>query len=220
MPPNSDFLDEMNEEISTDLLYKWDKKSIKIATDNPLIVQSVQIWYKLHELFKQKGFLSPKTPLWKNRIVTSAYGPRKALVTYSTAVRKEPLCLWNSLNRNIAWLIKTSSAIYNYVIRINHIGWWYLPTMTPVEQWCYADQPLLKTISRVYVELITTWSGQILGINLDEELWGNVCRDGVTSTLNSRYRLLQFNFLHQLYITAYKLHKYNSKYRPFVLGVV
>lgn len=31
------------------------KKSIKTATDNQLIIQSVEIWYKLHELFKHEG---------------------------------------------------------------------------------------------------------------------------------------------------------------------
>lgn len=54
-----------------------------------------------------------------------------------------------------------------------------------------------------------------LGINLDVELRDDLCRDGVTSTLNSRYRLIQFSFLHQLYITPYKLHKYNSNIWPF-----
>lgn len=48
-----------------------------------------------------------------------------------------------------------------------------------------------------------------LGIDLDEGLWSDLCRDGVTSTLNSRYRLIQFNFLHQLYITPSRLHKFN-----------
>ncbi len=49
-----------------------------------------------------------------------------------------------------------------------------------------------------------------LGINIDEQLWRNLCKDRVTSTLNARYRLIQFNFLQQLYITPHKLHKYNS----------
>ena len=41
-----------------------------------------------------------------------------------------------------------------------------------------------------------------------------MCRYWVTSTLNARYRLIQFNFLHQLYITPHKLHKYNSNISP------
>lgn len=33
---------EINEEMSTYLLYKWDKKSIQIATDNPLTLHTIQ----------------------------------------------------------------------------------------------------------------------------------------------------------------------------------
>ncbi len=57
---------EMKEETPTDLLFKWDKKTIKTATDNPLIIHSIQVWYKLGDFFKLEGFLSPKTPLWGN----------------------------------------------------------------------------------------------------------------------------------------------------------
>ena len=65
-----------------------------------------------------------------------------------------------------------------------------------VEQLCYADQPLFKTISRVYEALMSSlfipdldrprlrWEKD-LGINLDGELWGDMCSYGVTSYLNS-----------------------------------
>lgn len=59
--------------------------------------------------------------------------------------------------------------------------------------------------------------GERSGINLYGEFCGDLCRDGVTSTLNSRYRLTQYNLLHQLYFTPYKLHKYNSDILPLCL---
>lgn len=61
-----------------------------------------------------------------------------------------------------------------------------------------------------------------LGIETDPDLWRDLCRDGVTGTLNARYRLIQFNFLHQTYLTPPKLHGFNSKFSPlcFRCGLV
>lgn len=44
---------------------------------------------------------------------------------------------------------------FNYLqlqhfIRVTLKGQWNLPKMSPIEQLCRADQPLLKTISRFY----------------------------------------------------------------------
>ena len=103
-------------------------------------------------------------------------------------------------------------------IRVTLKGLWNLPKMSPIEQLCHAHQPLFKTISRVNDALMSglalpeldkprlRWEKD-LGIDLEEDLWRDLCRDGVTSTLNSRYRLIQFNFLHQLYITPSRLHR-------------
>lgn len=97
--------------------------------------------------------------------------------------------------------------------------------MSLVEHQCHEDQPLFGTISRVYTALKSTlllpdldrarlkWEKD-LGVGIDEQLWKNLCKDGVTSILNVRYRLINFNFLHQLYITPHKLHKYNSNISP------
>lgn len=97
---------EMNEETSTDLLYKWDKKSINIATDNPLIILSVQIWYKLHE---QNGFLSPKSPLWRNRLLPMVlqnsnfrFWSKKGTSHLERCYEEGIFMFSNSLNRNIA----------------------------------------------------------------------------------------------------------------------
>ena len=49
--------------------YKCLKKTIKTATDNPLIIHSIQLWYKICELFKIEGFPSPKTSLWGNKLL-------------------------------------------------------------------------------------------------------------------------------------------------------
>lgn len=46
---------------------------------------------------------------------------------------------------------------------------------------------------------------QDLGISTDGEAWSELCKEGITSYLNSRYRLTPFNFLHQVYFTPSRL---------------
>jgi len=76
-----------------------------------------------------------------------------------------------------------------------------IPDLTFIEQLCYSDKPLYKTISRIYEALISIqplvdpdksrrrWE-QDLAVRIEGDLWGQLCKDGVTSTLNSRYRLI------------------------------
>lgn len=60
---------EMNEPIPSNIVYKWDEKSIKRTSRNPFIVHSVQTWFKIHKMLGQNGFLSLKSPLWGNRLI-------------------------------------------------------------------------------------------------------------------------------------------------------
>ena len=50
-----------------------------------------------------------------------------------------------------------------------------------------------------------------LNITIDESLWSDLCRDGLSATINARYRLTHYNFLHQTYYTPQRLHKYKSE---------
>ena len=43
------------------------------------------------------------------------------------------------------------------------------------------------------------------------ELWSDLCQKSLTATINSRYRLTHYNFLHQTYLTPLKLHKYKPE---------
>ena len=54
-----------------------------------------------------------------------------------------------------------------------------------------------------------TWEKD-LNIKIDETKWSKLCLDSMTNTINVRLRLVQYNFLHQLYITPQKINKFNS----------
>lgn len=118
-------------------------------------------------------------------------------------------------------------------IRVNLQGQWNLPKLSPIEALFHDGQPMVRTISKVYDALLPFLSireperfrlrwERDLGIEIDPELWRDLCRDGVTCTLNARYRLIQFNFLHQTYYTPSKLHGFNPSLSPlcFRCGLV
>ncbi len=63
---------ELKENDPSDILYKWDEKLIK-KIRNPMITHTVCLWVRLQQTLGQKGTLSPKTPLWNNRLLPKCF---------------------------------------------------------------------------------------------------------------------------------------------------
>ena len=75
-----------------------------------------------------------------------------------------------------------------------------------------------KFISKVYSLLISEcpkpalyrskerWESD-LNITIEDQRWSELCQDSLSATINARYRLVHYNFLHQLYLTPEKIHK-------------
>uniref|UniRef100_A0A3Q3BNZ9 Reverse transcriptase domain-containing protein n=1 Tax=Kryptolebias marmoratus TaxID=37003 RepID=A0A3Q3BNZ9_KRYMA len=225
---------EIQEKMPMDFLYKWDNKTIKNETDNPLIIQTVRIWYKIRKMFRLEGFLSPKTPLWGNRLLPKIFQSGNFRSWQEKGICRLEHCYEKKVFMSLQQLKEkfdlTNKDFLSYLqlrdfIRANQKGSWKLPSMSPVEEMCHASRPLYKIISRVYTALMSTlaingmdssrikWEKD-LGMSIERQLWNSLCREGLTSTLNARFRLVQFNFLHQLYVTPQKLHKYNSNISP------
>ena len=58
-----------DEEVKSDLIYKWNPKSIITKTKTPLTIHLMRSWYEVHEIIGVKVDFSPKTPLWKNKLI-------------------------------------------------------------------------------------------------------------------------------------------------------
>jgi hypothetical protein len=109
-----------------DLFYKWDMKSIKTITDNPLIIHSVLTWFKLHELFRREGLI-PLKPLYGtidcfpcfSRTVTLDHGLIRVLLFWNIVMRREFLCPLNCCNSNTTCLTRTPLVTYNLILS----GW-------------------------------------------------------------------------------------------------
>lgn len=221
---------DINETTPSDVLYKWDGKSIKTITHNPFIVHSVQTWLRLHKMFRHNGPLSPKTPLWGNRLIPILYQNRgfeswslQGITRLEHCYKDEVFMSFQQLKDEYQLPEKD---FFKYLqlrdfVRVSTQGQWKLPGMSPIEFLLHGGQRMVRTISRVYDTLLpslpitepersrTRWERD-LGTEIDPELWEDLCSDGVSCTLNSRYRLIQFNFLHQTYFTPSRLHGFNS----------
>ncbi len=77
---------EMKEECPTNLLYTWDDILIKRKTSNPMIIHSVQTWNKLRSLLGQANFLSPKTPLWGNRMLPMCHQNKNCRIWFEKGI--------------------------------------------------------------------------------------------------------------------------------------
>ena len=49
-----------------------------------------------------------------------------------------------------------------------------------------------------------------LNVTIDEQFWADLCQKSLSTTINARYRLINYNILHQLYLTPEKLHSFKS----------
>lgn len=92
-----------------------------------------------------------------------------------------------------------------------------LPKLTMVEQLLHNGEPC-KFICKVYLLLITYYPKPALykskerwetdlHITIENGLWSDLCQDSISTTINSQYRLIHYNFLHQLYLTPEKIHR-------------
>ena len=63
------------------------------------------------------------------------------------------------------------------------------------------------------------WWESDLDITIDEDLWTDLYQNSMFAPVNARIKLVNYNFLHQLYLTPQKLHRYkptisNVCFRP------
>lgn len=96
-----------------------------------------------------------------------------------------------------------------------------LPKLTEMENLIQESGPS-KLISAVYSLLISEcpkpdlykskgkWESD-LNTTIEDQLWSELCKDSLSATINARYRLVHYNFLHQLYLTPEKIHKFKPE---------
>lgn len=95
-----------------------------------------------------------------------------------------------------------------------------LPNLTKMEEIFHNNKGPKHFISQVYLTIMEEYPKQNihrsrerwesdLGIKIHEDLWSRLCQNSLFATINARFKLVNFNFLHQLYLSPQKLHRYN-----------
>ena len=95
-----------------------------------------------------------------------------------------------------------------------------LPDLTKVEKIFYNSKGPKHFIRQVYLTIMEEYPKQNihqsrerwesdLGITIHEDLWSDLCQNSLFATIIARFKLVNYNFLHQLYLTPQKLHRYN-----------
>lgn len=214
----------LKEDVFGDFIYKWSPKMISKKTDNPILRHLVKIWWETHGSLGLNVGLSPRTPLRQNGLIPMTLNNKILATWYQKGIHHLEDCYdgvlmsFEQLKRKYDLSDKT---FYCYLqlrsfLREGLGPGLSLPLLTDVEELLHGDK--CRFISRMYSLLLNgspkpgvhksrmRWETD-LGITIDEQLWSDLCQDSMSATINARYRLVHYNFLHQLYLTPQKIHK-------------
>lgn len=76
-----------------------------------------------------------------------------------------------------------------------------LPVISDVDRLLY-EVNTYKFISKMYRLLLNEESD--VSVTTDEQLWADLCQNSLSATVNTWYRLINYNILHQLNFTPEK----------------
>lgn len=90
-----------------------------------------------------------------------------------------------------------------------------LPVISDVERLLY-EENTYKFISKMYRLLNEDPKPDIhksrkkweSDLSIVEQLWADLCQNSLSATINAQYGLINYNILHQLYLTPEKLHSF------------
>ena len=231
----------LQETMASEFIYKWDPKTLA-KSKNCFSIQSIKTWYEVRKILNCTTVLSPKTPLKKNGLLPMFVGNRIMENWYVKGIKLLEHCYkdgqlmsfeqlkrkYDLSNRDFFCFLQ----LRDYLRRT--LGpEMTLPVFSDVENLLHSDdQSSYRFISNMYNVLMGKCSREgihksrerwetDLNITIDQGLWSDLCSDSLSATVNSRYRLTHYNFLHQLYYTPQKLHKYKPEIsdRCFRCGV-
>ena len=219
-------LHPLKEGASSDFIYKWNSKTISNGTDNPILKHFIKIWYEVQKNLGLSLRLSPKTPVRQNGLVPMTLNNKILETWHDRGIQhledcfdKGRLMSFEELKRKYDLSNRTFFCYLQlrFFLRTNLGPEMILPVLTNVEKMLHEGN-VCKFISKMYSMLLNEcpkpglhrsrmrWESD-LNIAIDEQLWSDLCQNSLSATVNARYRLVHYNFLHQLYLTPQKLHK-------------
>ena len=217
-------MDKIKEVCPEEFIYKWEAKLLVKDKESPLLKQLINIWLKTVKVNDKRFFLTAKTPLVKNRLLPFAWNNQILQVWEQKGIKHIGDCyegnnfLTFSQLRN-KYQIPGNSLFFYYQLQSflrEKLGNSMLLFQIKGIEFLIQGRGIKKFISSMY-KLLQKSSPKIgiqksrqrwetdLNISIDEPSWERLCLDSMKNTINVRYSLVQYNFLHQLYLTPKKL---------------
>lgn len=220
----------LKENVPADFIYKWTPTTISRRTDNPVLTHVIKMWHEVQKNIGLKNIFSPKTSLKQNELIPMSVDNKILETWHQKGIRHLEDCYKDGCLMSFEDLRRkydlSSRNFFCYLQLRSFLKSALGPEMTlpmlgDLERLLHeGNTPRL--ISKVYSLLMDNapkpglhksrekWESD-LGVTIGTELWAELCQKSLTATLNSRYRLTYYNFLHQTYLTPQKLHKYKPE---------
>lgn len=209
-------------------LYSDSLKRLKKNTTNPFVKSTITAWQESQEMFSMNEGLSAFVPIWGNSLfipgrldggfrLWAQLGLRMIRDLYSD----NTLMSFNDLRRRFG--IPQSHLFKYFQIRSfihSKMQSYQCPALSTVEKLAIVDPYDKGKISVIYKKLMEAslestdhkrraWE-EDLQRELAEYEWGKACCQTQTLSINSRLKLIQYNWLMRTYITPEKLNEFNS----------
>lgn len=193
-------LHPLKENIHRDVIYKHNPGTINKRTDNPILRHLIKIWHEVHKSMALKVGLSPKTPLTQNEHIPMTLDNKILDIWHHKGIQHLEDCFDKGLLMSFEHLKRkynlSNQTFFCYLqirsfLRANLGPEMILPVMNEVEKFPYEGNTC-KFISKTYRLLM------------------NKGQNSLSATINARYRLINYNILHQLYLTPERLHSFKS----------
>lgn len=224
-------LQPLKENANGDLMYKYTPGTIKKKTDNPIVKHLVRTWHETHRTLGMKIGLSPKTPLNQNKLIPMTVDNKNLDSWHQKGIQRledyyDDGGLFLSYEQLKAKYNLSHHTFYTYLqvrsfLRAQLGPEMIIPEMSGIAKFLHEGNTY-KFMSRMYTLLMKEgpkpgfhnsrlrWESA-LGVTIDDRLWTDLCRDSLSTTINTRYRMINYNILHQLYLTPEKIHSFKPE---------
>ena len=221
-------LHKLGEKVPEEFIYKWDSKWMRGKDESFILKHLIELWNATNMDDQTKKSLLAKRSLFQNRLVPFTMNNQILNNWFQKGIKHIEDCFQGSKLMSFDQLkhkYKISNNTFFCYLQLRaylreELGQtMLLPKPTEIEILIHKGK-IKKFTSRMYnlIQEQTIKQGihqsrqkweTDLNTKIDEVQWSRLCLDSMTNTINVRLRLVQYNFLHQLYITPQKINRFN-----------
>lgn len=208
-------------------LYSDSLRRLKQNTANPFVRTTITAWYESQDMFREPTGLSQFSPIWGNAMFTPGKSDpglklwaQMGLQKISDLYTDNTLMSFENLKEKFgipqAHLFKYFQ-IQSFIR--SRLQSYQCPALSIIEELATSDPYAKRKVSIIYRKLVkaSTESSndkrmawiEDLQTDITEQDWEKACYCAQMLSVNSRFKLIQYNWLMRMYITPEKLNKFN-----------